>query len=205
VQDVRIVNIDEKPEPYMYLALGQAFMGQMTLMVETAGDPLLMGEQIRAEIVAVDSKVPALNMSTMSLLVRERLQPQRMAAAIVALLGLIGLVLAAVGLYGVMSYSVTQRTREIGIRMALGAQRSDVVSLVLRRGLTLALAGCAAGMAGAIAGTEVLSALLYGVSPRDPLAFAFALLVMIVVALAAAYIPARRAAKVDPIVALRCE
>jgi ABC-type antimicrobial peptide transport system permease subunit len=133
-----------------------------------------------------------------------RIQP-RFDAVLTGLFAVLGLLLAAIGLFGLVSYSVAQRTNEIGVRMALGAQKRDVVSMILRQGLRLLLVGLAIGITGALALTRFLSSLLYGVAPTDPVTFTAVSLILIVVALLACYIPARRAAKVDPMIALRYE
>ena len=129
----------------------------------------------------------------------------RFTATFVGILGAMGLFLAAIGLYGVISYTMVQRTREIGIRMALGAQRRDALRLVLGEGVRLAVAGIFVGLAGAIVATPLVAKMLYGVGPRDPVTFACVAVLMVAVALAASYLPARRATKVDPLIALRYE
>jgi ABC-type antimicrobial peptide transport system permease subunit len=149
--------------------------------------------------------VPVTGAGPLSEQIDEALLPQRVAASIAGVFGLVGLVLASVGIYGIVSYTVAQRTREIGVRMALGARRGDVLALILRRGLRLSLYGIALGLAGAFVATRLLGEMLYGLSATDPLTFAGVSLLLAAVALLASYVPARRAARVDPMVALRCE
>jgi ABC-type antimicrobial peptide transport system permease subunit len=139
------------------------------------------------------------------IVIRSNVYEQQLAASVVGSLGVIALILAAIGLYGVISYAMVQRTREIGIRMAIGAQRWDALRLVLWQGVRLAAIGIAAGFAGALAATPLLAKMLYGVSPRDPVTFACVAVLMMAVALAASYIPARRATKIDPLLAVRHE
>jgi putative ABC transport system permease protein len=136
---------------------------------------------------------------------RLELLPQRIVAALAGVCGLVGLALAAIGIFGMMSYAVTQRTHEIGIRRALGAQNSDVLRLVMRQGIVIAASGLSLGLLGALAVTRLLTALLYGVSPTDPLTLIGVSLVLTGVALLACYLPARKATRVDPLVALRHE
>jgi putative ABC transport system permease protein len=149
--------------------------------------------------------MPVLDAGPLAERIDVALLPQRVAASIAGVFGLVGLVLASVGIYGIVSYTVAQRTREIGVRMALGAQRGDVLALILRRGLRLSLYGIALGLAGAFVATRLLGEMLYGLSATDPVTFACVSLLLAVVALLASYVPARRAAKVDPMVALRYE
>jgi len=204
VGDARISSIQEVPEPYMYLPFAQSNMSVM-LLTETAGDPLQLGNQVRAEVEALDSKVPVLSISTLGLVIRSSVYEQQIAATVVGALGAVGLFLAAIGLYGVISYAVVQRTREIGIRMALGAQRQGVLRLVLWQGVSLTAIGIAVGLAVSLAVTRLMSDLLYGVRPRDPVTFAVSSAIVILIAMMASYIPALRAMRVDPVVALRYE
>jgi putative ABC transport system permease protein len=137
--------------------------------------------------------------------VSDSVSPRRTNALLLAVFAALALVLASIGVYGVMTYSVTQRVHEIGIRMALGAQTPDIIKLIVGSGMTLVLAGIVMGLAGALAFTRVLSSLLYGVSASDPVTFALISVLLVLVALSASYIPARRATKVDPMIALRHE
>jgi ABC-type antimicrobial peptide transport system permease subunit len=177
----------------------------MRLLVETAGDPLRLAGSVRAAIAAIDSSVPVLEISTLGLLVRQSTYNEEVSATMVSTLSGVALFLSAIGLYGVLAYTTVRRTREIGIRMALGAQRADALRMVLGDGLRLAAIGIAVGTAGGLAITPALGKALYGVSPRDPLTFAAVAALMIAVALAASYVPARRATRVDPLEAVRCE
>ena len=204
VGDARINSIQEEPEPYFYLPFAQSGW-DMKLLAETTADPLRLANQLRAEVAALDNRVPVLSISTLGLVIRSSIYTEQMAATVVGALGAMGLFLAVIGLYAVISYAVVQRTREIGIRMALGAQRRDALRLVLGHGVRLVAIGIAAGLAGALAATQLLAKMLYGVSPRDPVTFACVAALMAVVALAASYIPARRATKIDPMRALRYE
>jgi putative ABC transport system permease protein len=169
-----------------------------------AGSQTLMNE-VRRAVWSVDSDLPLTEVHTLEYYERTSMARTSFTLVILGLAGCMALMLAIVGLYGVISYSVSQRTHEMGIRMALGAQRRDVLGMVVRQGLELVLAGVAVGIVGALSLTRFLSSLLYGVKPTDPLTFIAVSLILIAVALAACYIPARRAAKVDPMVALRYE
>jgi ABC-type antimicrobial peptide transport system permease subunit len=153
----------------------------------------------------LDPDIPVNEVTTLDGLLSQSLSPRRFSMVLIGVLAGLALVLSAVGIYGVMSYTVGQRTQEIGVRMALGAQPKNMLALVLGRGANLALAGIFAGTLGALALTRFLSSLLYGVAPKDPLTFAGVALLLFGVALAACYVPARRAMRVDPMVALRDE
>jgi ABC-type antimicrobial peptide transport system permease subunit len=160
-----------------------------------------IGRQLRQ----MDPNVPLLATDSMADSVNANLKHERMIAYLCGCFGALALTLAAVGLYGVMAYAVAQRTREVGIRMALGARRLDVVGMIVREALVPVLFGIAIGTAGALAAARVISSLLFGVAPRDPLSFILAVCGMLAVALAAAAIPARRASRVEPAIALRYE
>jgi putative ABC transport system permease protein len=153
----------------------------------------------------VDPNQPISDVKTMDTRITESLGPQRFAVKLLAVFAALAILLAAVGLYGLISYSVTQRTNEIGLRMALGAKPSEVLRLLLGQGAKLVLAGAAAGIVAGLVLVRAMQSLLYGVSAADPLSFLGATVLLAIVALAACYIPARRAMRVDPMVALRCE
>jgi putative ABC transport system permease protein len=177
----------------------------MTLLVRANGSPKNLAAAVRHEVHALDNNLPPFNLITLSENVDISLFPARFGALLLGGFGLLALLLATVGIYGVMSYSVSQRTHEIGIRMALGAQANNVLGLVVRQGILLASIGVAVGMGAAFALTRVVKSLLYGVSPTDLGTFAVIALLLILATLLACYIPARRATKVDPLVALRYE
>jgi putative ABC transport system permease protein len=160
---------------------------------------------IEERIHSIDKDLPVFNVRTMDQLLDESIAQQQLAMALLGGFALLALMLAAMGIYGVMSYAVTQRTHEIGVRMAMGAQPSDVLRLVVGQGLTLALIGVAVGISAALAMTRLMASMLFGVSSTDPLTFISISLLLIAVAALACYVPARRAARVDPMVALRYE
>jgi predicted permease len=186
--------------PMLQQPLPQAF-----LMVRTKADPATLASAIQGAVASVDSAQSAADFRTMEQYVAGSLGPQRIAASLLEIFSVLALFLAAVGLYGVISYSTAQRTREIGIRMALGAERRQVWEMVIRQGLRLALVGVLAGAVAASVLAQFLRSQLYEVSAFDPSTFALTCLILLLVALAACYIPARRATRVDPIVALRYE
>jgi predicted permease len=204
VEDAKINGIHEAAEPYMYFPFAQSPIEEGTLIVETRGDPRTMVAAIRSEIGNIDQKVPV-EVRTQRYLMRQAFWADQTAAGFVGALGITGIFLAAIGLYAVIAFLVNRRRHEIGIRMALGAGHKDVLRLVLFQGLRLATIGIVVGLAVSLAVTRLMSDLLYGVRPRDPVSFAVSSVLVILIALVASYIPARRAMRVDPIIALRYE
>ncbi|HZN10704.1 MAG TPA: FtsX-like permease family protein, partial [Blastocatellia bacterium] len=202
VGDVRHTTLAARPNPEMYLLHLQEPQASMRLTVRTSGDPLRLAAAVRERVRALDQDLP-LGLATMEQIVTDSVGRQRFNLLLLGSLGAAALLLAVVGVFGVVNYSVAQRTHEIGIRVALGAQERDVLGLVIRQGMTPALLGVALGVAGSLALTRWMQELLYGVSATDPLTFALVALLLTLVALAACYLPARRAARVDPLVALR--
>jgi putative ABC transport system permease protein len=189
----------------VYLSYLQHSNREVSLVLRSASNPETLTASIRKEVSAVDKQQPVSEVKTMEQVVSNSLHTQRVATGLLALFATLAMLLAAVGIYGVMAYSVSQRTHEIGIRMALGAERGDVLRLVVGHGMVLTLIGMAIGLAGAFGATRVLSSLLFGVRPTDLVTFAGVSALLAAVALLASYIPARRATKVDPMVALRYE
>ena len=205
-RDHRLHDLTEAPFPHLDLPLLQHPAGSFArLVVRTKVEPLTLFPAVRKAALALNAQVSVESPTTLDDEVKSTMAVTRMASTLTSLFGLTALLLAAIGLYGVMSYAVSRRTREIGIRMALGAERSKVLRLMLRQGLTLALAGVTLGLAGAIAATRVMQSLLYGISATDPVTFVAVTLLLIAVVLAACWIPARRATRVDPVIALRSE
>ncbi len=178
---------------------------QASFVLRTTGDPLSLGAAVRNEMRQLDPALPIRSLRSMEQLVGRSVAPQRFNLSLLSLFAAIGLSLAAVGIYGVMAYGVSQRTHEIGLRIALGAQTRDVLKLVVRQGMALAMIGVGIGLITSYALTRLMKNLLFGVSATDPLTFGLIALLLVVVALLACFIPARRAANVDPLVALRCE
>jgi predicted permease len=207
VADAKYGNLRDDSPPTLYVSWLQELrsVGAVTFEVRTAGDPAAFVPAIRQAVREVDPNLPLAGISTQVEVANESVTIERMFARLLSFFGLLALLLAAIGLYGVMAYSVTQRTKEIGIRMALGAQRHNVLKLVLSQGIILTLIGVALGAGGAIGLTRLVKSLLFGVSATDPVTFVAIALLLSVVALLATYIPARRATKVDPLVALRYE
>jgi putative ABC transport system permease protein len=177
----------------------------MTVVVRASSAPMALANALRAEVGALDKDLPVSKVRTMATVRGESIAQPRFRALLIVLFGAVALALATIGIYGVMAYSVARRTHEIGLRMALGAQPGDVRQLVVRHGMCLTAIGLALGLAGAFAVTRLLSAMLYGISATDPLTFAAVSLALAGVAFCACYVPARRAAKIDPLVALRYE
>ena len=177
----------------------------MTLHLKTTGDPSALGPVVRAEVTALDADLPVSDVRTMTSHLGISLLPARLAGITLGIFGGLGLLLAAVGMYGVMSYSVSQRRREIGIRVAIGAARGQVLGLVMRQGLRLVGFGTVIGLVGAVLGSRLVRGLLYGDAGIDYVTLAGVPLVLIGVAALAIWFPARRAATVDPMVALRGE
>ncbi|HKP87591.1 MAG TPA: ABC transporter permease [Blastocatellia bacterium] len=205
VGKVKQYALDTDSRVAFYMPHLQNLSSTMYVVARTSGDPLGLAAAVTREAREMDPNVPVYDVKTMEQLVSESLARRRFAMLALGLFAVVALLLAVVGIYGVMSYSVAQRTREIGIRVALGAQMGDVFKLVIGQGMLLAAIGVCIGLASAIAMTRVMASLLFGVSATDPATFATIALLLAVVALVACYVPARRAAKVDPMVALRYE
>ncbi|HEX8775435.1 MAG TPA: ABC transporter permease [Pyrinomonadaceae bacterium] len=204
-RDSKYVTLGEAATPFAYLPLSQNHETGMTLLVRASNEPAGLALAVRQAVQSIERNLPVTNIRTMSEQIGNSLYAARMGAVLIAVFGGLALLLAAVGLYGVMAYAVSQRTREIGIRMALGARTTDVLGLVLREGMTLVAIGAALGLIGALIGTRLLVSFLYGISPVDAATFIVTAIVLSVVAFVANFIPARRAMKVDPMVALRYE
>jgi predicted permease len=203
-RDGKYVSLTEEPQPHFYEPFAQAYEADMVLLVRAAGDPQRVLPALAQEARALDPELPV-EVNTMADHLGYALLPQRIGAAVLGAFGLLAALLAAFGLYGVMSYVVSQRTAEIGIRMALGARSHDVRMLVVRRALVLTMTGLGLGLAGAAAATRVLSGFLVDVSPTDPATLASVVVLFTTVALLASWLPARRAAAVDPMRTLRSE
>ena len=214
VEHVRHYGVDgEVPvESQFYVAMNQIpknFMqniaGRMSLLVRTSTDPASLAEPVRAQVMSTDRDQPVFNVRPMEEVVAASIAGRRFSMLLFTIFAAVALLLAAVGIYGVMSYSVAQRTHEIGIRMALGAKAADILRMVVRQGLLLALIGVGIGLTAAFILTRVMANLLFGIEAADPTTFLGIAVILTLVAAVASYIPARRATKVDPMIALRYE
>ena len=214
VNDVKQFSLGDPAPQTVFIPLAQVDDGvmlsarqfvTMKFAIRTSGNPLALGPAVKQEALKVDPSLPLTNMRLLEQMVGRSLAQQRFNSTLLGLFGVIGSLLAGVGVYGVMSYAVTQRTHEIGVRMALGARAGDVLKLIVGKGLALALAGVALGLVASFALTGLMKDFLFGVEPNDPLTFGLVALSLIAVALLACFVPARRATKVDPMIALRCE
>jgi putative ABC transport system permease protein len=206
VKDVRQIELTVDPKPQAYLTYLQfGFFDSRDLVIKTDVDPASMAATVRKTVWEIDKDQPVSNVQTMEAILADSIARQRFSMVLLAIFAGVALVLAGVGIYGVMSYSVAQRTHEIGIRMALGAQTGAVLKLALGYGMKLVIIGIAIGLIAAFALTRVMSTLLFGVTATDPTTFTLISLLLIGVAALASYIPARRATKVDPMIALRYE
>ncbi|MBZ5494935.1 MAG: ADOP family duplicated permease [Acidobacteriia bacterium] len=213
VADVRPQGLDSEPQPELYLPHRQFSrmlmlggpLSAMSIVMRSKGDPLALVPSVRARVAALDSQLPIFNVSTLKQRVSNSVAQPRFYAVLLGIFAGLALLLAAVGIYGVFSYQVAQCTREIGIRMALGAQRSSLLALVLREGALLSALGIILGLAGAWAGSRYLSSLLFGIAATDTATYGIAAVLMAVIAIAATYVPARRAIAIDPVTALRQE
>ena len=197
--------VGEDPQPVAYIPMRQQYSPQASILVRTTGNPEAVMGAVRAQVNQLDRNLALTNGQTVEQLLAQGLWAARMGAVLLGLFGLLALILASIGIYGVLSYSVTQRTSEIGIRMALGAQSKQVLKLVLRQGMLLAGVGVLVGLAIALPITRFASTLLYGVSVWDPVTYIAITLLLMAVAFLACYVPARRATRIDPLVALRFE
>jgi predicted permease len=207
VGDVRQLDLIRVPRPAMYFSALQDATNAGDRInewaIRTSGDPMALAPSLRTAVWSVDSSLPVTRVQTMDDIRSAATASQQFNLLLVGVFAVLALVLAAVGLYGVTSYSVEQRTRELGIRLALGAQRAELLRLVLAQGTRLAVIGLAGGAMAALVLTRFMSALLFGIGARDPLTFAGVSLLLLAVSLVAAFIPAHRATRVDPVIALR--
>jgi len=204
-RDVKSAGLKAQSEPSYYVPATQAPLQDMAILVRTRSDPTALVPALRHAVWSIDPNQPISNVSTLEKIVADSISQPRLSMLLMGLFGSLALILAAVGIYGLLSYAVTQRTQEMGIRMALGARVSDVLTLVLKQGMSLALIGVAIGLIGSFVLTRLIRGLLFGVSPTDATTFVAVAGVLAGVSLLACYFPARRATKVDPLVALRYE
>ena len=205
IADARTESLANASVPLIYLSLYQETPKELAIFLRGDLNPSAIPEEVRAMVQSVDPELPVYGAQTLNDAVAASLEQRRFSMDIVVAFAVTALLLAALGIYGVISYIVTERTRDIGIRLALGAQRGRIMGMVLRQGLGLAMAGAALGLVGSVIVSHLMAGLLYGVMPTDPLTFVGVTLVLTGVALVACYIPARRAMRVDPMIALRYE
>jgi putative ABC transport system permease protein len=205
VGNVKSDGFDQPDQPHLYYPIFQNPAYAMAIYLRTGVAPLALTQALREQVRAVDRDLPVFGERTMTQVAAESVSRRKFAMQLVGLFGVLALLLAGVGIYGVIAYSVTQRTREIGIRVALGASKSEILRWVLKQGMILTTAGVIVGLLGALALTKLLRSLLFGVGPTDFVTYGVLAALLMLVALIACYVPARRATKVDPLVALRYE
>jgi putative ABC transport system permease protein len=205
VPDGKYNSLGEDPKPAVYTPLYQDYTGMVTLVARTRADPNQVLAALRGVVHELDPSISVYASKTLKEHMGTSLFPARVAAIALGSFGILALILAAVGIYGVMSHVVAGRTREIGLRMALGAQLSDVQKLILKQGMFLAAIGSLGGLVIALGGARMMKSLLYGVSTSDPVTFACVGLLLVSIAFVACWIPARRASRVEPMIALRSE
>jgi predicted permease len=212
VDDIRTTGIDEDPRPLLFFPVlqdvpdeAQRISSSMAFVIRTSGEPMALLPAVRDRVRAQDPNLPIADIRTMASVVRDSMARTSFTMVLLAIASIVALLLGTVGIYGVVSYVVTQQTREMGIRLALGAEESQVSGMILKHGGILAAVGIGIGLAGALGLTRLMEALLYGVSNTDPLTFTTVPLVLGAVALLASWLPARRAARTDPVEALRAE
>ena len=204
VADVKYSGIDAVPGDQVYWSLAQAPWLATFLTVRTSGD-VSLGPTLRRIVASVDPTMSVSSVRPLESIIATAIAPARFRTSLVVVFSMLGLIIAGVGLYGIVTYSVSRRTAELGVRIALGARTRDVMTLVLREGVSIALAGVAIGIPAAYGGSRMFAVLLFGVTPADRLTYAISAGAMLFIAVAASYVPARRAARVDPITALRSE
>ena len=205
VGDVRFDGLDREPRPEVYISYQQQSLRFMTLVIKTNGNPLDSVGAVRSQILAIDPDLPVFKAESLEHIVSESVARPRFNMYLLGVFALIALMLSVIGIYGLMSYSVSQRTHEIGIRMAMGARAGDVIRMIVGQGMLLAAAGIGIGLVAAVALTRVFSSFLFGVAATDPITFGIVTVLLALVTLVAIYVPARRATRVDPLYALRYE
>jgi putative ABC transport system permease protein len=205
VNDVRDRAVQESPGPAYYRLFALDGNVSFRIIAQTSANPMPLAPAITRVVQSVDKDAPITHIETVDQIIANSVAEPKFQAALVGSFGALGLLLAIIGIYGVISYSVVQQTHEIGVRMALGAQRRDILHMILREGMLLAITGIAIGIGGALGLTRVLRSMLFEIEPTDPATFVGVAIFLTIAALAACYIPARRAMKVDPMAALRHE
>jgi putative ABC transport system permease protein len=205
VANAKLYGLDAPVEPAIYVPHMQRPADSMGVVVRTAGDPAAMASAVRREILKMDPGQPVSNVRTMQTVLSDSLMLRRVSMMLLSVFASLALTLATVGIYGLTAYSVSRRTHEIGLRVALGASQSQILRLVVGRGLATSLIGAGIGVAAAFALTRGLSGMLYGVTATDPLVFAGVPLLLVAVSALASYVPARKATRIDPLAALRYE